>query len=263
MSTTSTTSENPPGALRRRAHHETDKGGVSAHGARHQGEDTIQDLDQVTPQALLTSAHHGRYKRVFSDRASFRSSWTRPTRSPSLRTSGASTRSDQEASRGSAPASRCAMSILPIMEECVLFETPEGPNIGLIVSMSTYARINDFGFLETPYRAVEKGSSATVSTPDGPTRRTAIFIAQANAPLDDTALMKGLTPARNRGNFPYRKRTRYSIWTSRPHRCFRFRPCLIPSLSTMTPIARSWGSNNERQAVPLLTSETPAGGNRD
>ena len=89
--------------------------------------------------------------------AAVASSWTRPTRSPRSPTSAASRRSARAASRASARASRSATSTTTHYGRICPIETPEGPNIGLIASLSTYARVNEFGFVETPYRAVRDG----------------------------------------------------------------------------------------------------------
>ena len=102
-------------------------------------------------------AGHGGDPRVLRHRRSSRSSWTRPTRCPRSPTSAVCRPSDRAASAASAPASRCATCTPTHYGRICPIETPEGPNIGLISSLSCYARINEFGFIESPYRKVENG----------------------------------------------------------------------------------------------------------
>ena len=97
-------------------------------------------------------------KEYFGSSRSCRSSWTRPTRSPRSRTSGAS----RPSGPGGLTRERAGFEVRDVHPThygriCPI-ETPEGPNIGLIASLSTYARVNEFGFVETPYRKVEDGT---------------------------------------------------------------------------------------------------------
>ncbi len=219
---------------------------------------TIQDLDQVTPQALISikpitaviNEFFGSSQlSQFMDQTNPLAELTHKRRLNALGPGGLSRERAGFEVRDVHPSHYGRMC--PI-------ETPEGPNIGLIVSMSTYARINDFGFLETPYRAVEKGKLSDrvdYLTADEEDR---YFIAQANAPLDDHgSLMKGLTPARNRGNFPYKKANEIQYMDVSPSQVFSISTCLIPFLEHDDANRALMGSNMQRQAVPLLTSETP------
>ncbi len=219
---------------------------------------TIQDLDQVTPQALISikpitaviNEFFGSSQlSQFMDQTNPLAELTHKRRLNALGPGGLSRERAGFEVRDVHPSHYGRMC--PI-------ETPEGPNIGLIVSMSTYAHINEFGFLETPYKAVEKGKlSERVDylTADEEDR---YFIAQANAPLDDHgSLMKGLTPARNRGNFPYKKANEIQYMDVSPSQVFSISTCLIPFLEHDDANRALMGSNMQRQAVPLLTSETP------
>jgi DNA-directed RNA polymerase subunit beta len=219
---------------------------------------TIQDLDQVTPQALISikpitaviNEFFGSSQlSQFMDQTNPLAELTHKRRLNALGPGGLSRERAGFEVRDVHPSHYGRMC--PI-------ETPEGPNIGLIVSMSTYARINDFGFLETPYRAVEKGKLSDrvdYLTADEEDR---YFIAQANAPVDDHgSLMKGLTPARNRGNFPYKKANEIQYMDVSPSQVFSISTCLIPFLEHDDANRALMGSNMQRQAVPLLTSETP------
>ncbi len=219
---------------------------------------TIQDLDQVTPQALISikpitaviNEFFGSSQlSQFMDQTNPLAELTHKRRLNALGPGGLSRERAGFEVRDVHPSHYGRMC--PI-------ETPEGPNIGLIVSMSTYARINDYGFLETPYKAVEKGKlteRVDYLTADEEDR---YFIAQANAPVDEHGnLMKGLTPARNRGNFPYKKANEIQFMDVSPSQVFSVSTCLIPFLEHDDANRALMGSNMQRQAVPLLTSETP------
>ena len=134
-------------------------------------------------------------------------------------------------------------------------ETPEGPNIGLIASLSTYARVNEFGFIETPYREVENGHGhRTRSTISPPWRRRSHVIAQANAPVDAKGRFTdraGLRPARAASSSWSRPR-RSSSWTCRRTSWSRVAASLIPFLENDDANRALMGSNMQRQAVPLL-----------
>ena len=219
---------------------------------------TIQDLDQVTPQALISikpitaviNEFFGSSQlSQFMDQTNPLAELTHKRRLNALGPGGLSRERAGFEVRDVHPSHYGRMC--PI-------ETPEGPNIGLIVSMSTYARINDYGFLETPYKAVEKGKvteRVDYLTADEEDR---YFIAQANAPVDEHGnLTKGLTPARNRGNFPYKKANEIQYMDVSPSQVFSVSTCLIPFLEHDDANRALMGSNMQRQAVPLLTSETP------
>ena len=137
-------------------------------------------------------------------------------------------------------------------------ETPEGPNIGLIVSMSAYARINEYGFLETPYNKVEHGKvmdKIEFITADEEDKH---FIAQASADLDEHGKLKGtLVPCRNRGNFPYKKPQEIAYMDVSSSQIFSISTSLIPFLEHDDANRALMGSNMQRQAVPLLVEEAP------
>ncbi|MEJ5361290.1 MAG: DNA-directed RNA polymerase subunit beta [Spirochaetota bacterium] len=137
-------------------------------------------------------------------------------------------------------------------------ETPEGPNIGLIISMSTYARINDYGFLETPYKVVENGrvtDKVVYLTAD---EEDKYFIAQANAKIDENGkFVDNLIPCRHRGDFPYKRPEEIQYMDVSPDQVFSVSTCLIPFLEHDDANRALMGSNMQRQAVPLLTEEVP------
>ena len=132
-------------------------------------------------------------------------------------------------------------------------ETPEGPNIGLIVSLSTYGQINEFGFLETPYRCVESGKVTDKIEYLTADREDSYFIAQANAEVDEKGNFgKSMIPTRNRGNFPYKKPGEVQYMDVSPNQIFSVSTCLIPFLEHDDANRALIGSNMQRQAVPLM-----------
>jgi DNA-directed RNA polymerase subunit beta len=146
-------------------------------------------------------------------------------------------------------------------------ETPEGPNIGLISSLSTYARINEYGFVETPYRKVTSG---TVS--DEIDHMTALeeeehTIAQANAPLDaDGRFVNEQVAARKKGISPQGDQTmdstvvppdQITLMDVSPNQLVSVAAGLIPFLEHDDANRALMGSNMQRQAVPLLRTEAP------
>lgn len=137
-------------------------------------------------------------------------------------------------------------------------ETPEGPNIGLITSLSTYARINRFGFLETPYRKVENGrvtERVKYLTADEEDRYT---IAQANTPLDEEGcFVKKLVKARRRGDFMMVSPEDIDYIDVSPKQLVSVAAALIPFLEHDDANRALMGSNMQRQAVPLLKCEAP------
>jgi len=145
-------------------------------------------------------------------------------------------------------------------------ETPEGPNIGLIVSLSTYARVNEFGFIETPYRVVEKKKS-------GGRQETRVtrevrylsaldeedkVIAQANARLDAKGrFLDDLVEARQAGQYVMVSPDKIDYMDVSPSQLVSVAASLIPFLEHDDANRALMGSNMQRQAVPLLTSSTP------
>ncbi len=122
-------------------------------------------------------------------------------------------------------------------------ETPEGPNIGLIASLSTYARVNEYGFVETPYRKVEKGRVTDEVSFYSALEEEKHTIAQANAPVDKQRQLPRRTRSRlpaRRASTSTRSRTRSTSWTSRRTSSSRWRRRSSRSSRTTTRTARSW-----------------------
>jgi len=137
-------------------------------------------------------------------------------------------------------------------------ETPEGPNIGLISSMSTFARINDFGFIETPYRRVE-GSRVTEKidflTAD---REENYVVAQANVPTDAKGnFLTERVQVRYRGDFLEVEPGKVHYMDISPKQLVSVAAGLIPFLEHDDANRALMGSNMQRQGVPLLVSESP------
>src|SRR5213594_1953889 len=137
-------------------------------------------------------------------------------------------------------------------------ETPEGPNIGLIASLATFARVNDFGFIETPYRKVEKGrvtGHIDYLTAD---REEAFIVAQANAPIDDRGnFTTDRVTCRCKGDFIDVEPTRVDYMDVSPKQLVSVAAGLIPFLEHDDANRALMGSNMQRQAVPLLVTEAP------
>ena len=138
-------------------------------------------------------------------------------------------------------------------------ETPEGPNIGLINSLSTYARINEFGFIETPYRKINKNGKVTKDiaylTADQEENEV---IAQANNPLDDSGqFTSDRITARFRGDFLEIDPKEASLMDVSPKQLVSIAASLIPFLEHDDANRALMGSNMQRQGVPLLSSESP------
>ncbi|MCX7005687.1 MAG: DNA-directed RNA polymerase subunit beta, partial [Kiritimatiellaeota bacterium] len=131
-------------------------------------------------------------------------------------------------------------------------ETPEGPNIGLISSLSMYARVNEFGFIETPYRKVENGrvsDKVEYLTADAEEN---YVIAQANSPLDDKSRFKNENvQARYRGDFLEVPAERVNYMDVSPKQLVSVAAGLIPFLEHDDANRALMGANMQRQAVPL------------
>ena len=140
-------------------------------------------------------------------------------------------------------------------------ETPEGPNIGLISSLCVYAKINDLGFIETPYRQVENGKVDL--TQDNIVYLTAEIeegkiIAQGNAPLnEDGTFIKTRVKARQEGDFPVVAPEEVNLMDVSPTQIASIAASLIPFLEHDDANRALMGSNMMRQAVPLLRTEAP------
>src|SRR5213082_3160091 len=137
-------------------------------------------------------------------------------------------------------------------------ETPEGPNIGLIASLATFARVNDFGFIETPYRKVEKGrvtGHIDYLTAD---REEAFIVAQANAPIDDRGnFTTDRVTCRCKGDFIDVEPARVDYMDVSPKQLVSVAAGLIPYLEHDDANRALMGSNMQRQAVPLIVTEAP------
>ena len=137
-------------------------------------------------------------------------------------------------------------------------ETPEGPNIGLIASLSTYARVNDYGFIETPYRKVRNSVAQ-----DDVEFHTALVednfvIAQANAKIDEKKNFSDpIVSARKGGDFVLTPREKVDFMDVSPKQLISVAASLIPFLENDDANRALMGSNMQRQAVPLLQSEAP------
>jgi DNA-directed RNA polymerase subunit beta len=138
-------------------------------------------------------------------------------------------------------------------------ETPEGPNIGLIASLSTYARVNEYGFIETPYRKVQDGGVAA----ETPRYYSALeeeghLIAQANAQVDENGrFVTDLVNARKAGDFVMIEPERITLMDVSPNQLVSVAASLIPFLENDDANRALMGSNMQRQAVPLLVTEAP------
>ena len=137
-------------------------------------------------------------------------------------------------------------------------ETPEGPNIGLIASLSTFARVNKLGFLESPYRKVIKGRVSNQIDYLSADIEDKYTIAQANAPLDKKGnFLSDVISCRCRGNFPKKKPTEIDYMDVSPRQLVSVAASLIPFLEHDDANRALMGSNMQRQAVPLLNTEAP------
>ncbi|HVU26694.1 MAG TPA: DNA-directed RNA polymerase subunit beta [Verrucomicrobiae bacterium] len=137
-------------------------------------------------------------------------------------------------------------------------ETPEGPNIGLIASLATFARINEFGFLETPYRKVKDGrvtEDIEFLTAD---REEQYIVAQANSPIDGRGhFTQDRVVCRARGEFVDVEPDKVHYMDISPKQLVSIAASLIPFLEHDDANRALMGSNMQRQAVPLLVTEAP------
>jgi DNA-directed RNA polymerase subunit beta len=137
-------------------------------------------------------------------------------------------------------------------------ETPEGPNIGLMASLSTYAEINDFGFLETPYRKVETGRVTEEVEMLSAYDEDNYIVAQANAPLDKRGkFVRQTVLCRHQGDFPQARPEQVDYMDISPKQLVSIAAALIPFLEHDDANRALMGSNMQRQAVPLLRTDAP------
>ena len=137
-------------------------------------------------------------------------------------------------------------------------ETPEGPNIGLISSLSTYARVNSFVFLETPYRRVVDGMVTTEIEYLTAAEEDKYCIAQANAPINENGeYLDDLVKSRRRDDYPMVSPSELDYMDVSPKQLVSAAAALIPFLEHDDANRALMGSNMQRQAVPLLFTQAP------
>ncbi|NBH13880.1 DNA-directed RNA polymerase subunit beta [Lachnospiraceae bacterium] len=145
-------------------------------------------------------------------------------------------------------------------------ETPEGPNIGLINSLATYARINEYGFVEAPYRKIDKSDPKNPRVTDEVVYMTAdeednYHVAQANEALDaEGHFVRNSVSGRYREETQEYEKAMFDYMDVSPKMVFSVATALIPFLENDDANRALMGSNMQRQAVPLLTTEPPAVG---
>src|SRR3954469_25239305 len=137
-------------------------------------------------------------------------------------------------------------------------ETPEGPNIGLITSLACYARVNDLGFIETPYHVVKGGKLTGEMVWLDANREESKIVAQANARVDDKGnLLEDLVLSRMEGDLPLVPKDRVDYMDVAPEQLVSTAAALVPFLDHADANRALMGSNMQRQAVPLLNPRTP------
>ncbi|MBR5177520.1 MAG: DNA-directed RNA polymerase subunit beta [Lachnospiraceae bacterium] len=145
-------------------------------------------------------------------------------------------------------------------------ETPEGPNIGLINSLASYARINEYGFIEAPYRKVDKSDPENPKVTDEVIYMTAdeedkYVVAQANTPLDEEGhFMSANVSGRFKEDTSQFQSTKVDFMDVSPKMVFSVATALIPFLENDDANRALMGSNMQRQAVPLLNTQAPVVG---
>ncbi len=137
-------------------------------------------------------------------------------------------------------------------------ETPEGPNIGLIVSLTTYSKVNDFGFIESPYRTIKDSTMTDEILYYDATREVGHIVAQANAPVDANGTFKNqLVTSRLNGDVAMQPREDVTLMDISPSQTVSVSAALIPFLEHDDANRALMGSNMQRQAVPLLKTSQP------
>jgi len=145
-------------------------------------------------------------------------------------------------------------------------ETPEGPNIGLINSLACYARINEYGFIEAPYRKIDKSDPANPYVTEEVVYMTAdeednYHVAQANEPLDEEGhFIRNNVSGRYREETQEYEKTMFDFMDVSPKMVFSVATALIPFLENDDANRALMGSNMQRQAVPLMITEAPVVG---
>lgn len=137
-------------------------------------------------------------------------------------------------------------------------ETPEGPNIGLITSLSTFARVNTYGLVETPYKRVENGRATDKIEYLTADKEDEFFVAQANTPLDSEGnILSDLVQGRNWADFLFRPPNKVDYMDISPMQVMSVSAALIPFLEHDDANRALMGCNMQRQGVPLLVTEVP------
>jgi DNA-directed RNA polymerase subunit beta len=137
-------------------------------------------------------------------------------------------------------------------------ETPEGPNIGLITSMATYARVNEFGFIESPYRKVAEGKVSDEVIYISAIDEDKYLIAQANTKIDSKGkIIADMVSARHGGDFVLVTPEKIDFMDVSPKQIVSVATALVPFLENDDANRALMGSNMQRQAVPLLQTEAP------
>ncbi len=137
-------------------------------------------------------------------------------------------------------------------------ETPEGPNIGLISSLSTYGRVNEYGFIETPYRSVSEGRVSNDVDYYSALDEESHVIAPANVPLDESGrFVDEMVPARKGGDPALIPAEEVSLMDVAPNQLVSVAASLIPFLENDDANRALMGSNMQRQAVPLVKANSP------
>ncbi len=137
-------------------------------------------------------------------------------------------------------------------------ETPEGPNIGLINSIATYAKVNEYGFLESPYRKVVNGKVTDEVVYLSATQEAKYVIAQANEGLhEDGSFKEEFHNCRHNGNYLMTPSSKVDLIDLSPKQVVSVAASLIPFLENDDANRALMGSNMQRQAVPLLYPQAP------
>ncbi len=137
-------------------------------------------------------------------------------------------------------------------------ETPEGPNIGLIASMATYAKVNEFGFIESPYQIVKEGKITGEVRFMSALDEEGHVICESNTSVDDGGVLADVKiPARRRGEYAEVTSDEVTLMDVAPHQLVSVGASLIPFLENDDANRALMGSNMQRQAVPVLKTEAP------
>ena len=216
------------------------------------------DIDTVMPQDLINAKPAAAAVREFLAPRSSRNSWIRPIRCPKLPTS------DRLSALGPGGLTRerAGFEVRDVHPThygriCPI-ETPEGPNIGLINSLATYARVNKYGFVETPYRKVKDGRVTDEVQYLSAMEESRYTVAQANAPVDARGrFTEDMVVCRHAGDVSLVPAAKVDFMDVSPKQLVSVAAALIPFLENDDANRALMGSNMQRQAVPLLRAEAP------